>query len=331
MSKNGMSAASPLVSVIIPVYNVSEYLKRCIDSCLRQEFRNFELVFVDDGSTDGSSSIIRDALGHAPCSDIPWNILTQENGGLSAARNAGLRNACGKYVLFVDGDDLIHPQLLAKVVSIAETSRLDYVLFDHLTGWGMQGKWEFSNAEPVFRSSDAFEWFVGTRQSPSACRFLFKRDVLGVDPFIPRLIYEDNPFVYDFLNRNLRGAHLPLALYRYCLHEGSITRSSVSPAKVRSVDRIVRHLHATVLDKRRFRLLCRTVEGRLARHVVKRAVKGEDVEVKCAAQAMAIGLLREGLLKYSDFGLGWALRMLLLSAFAGRTLTHVRWHKEDGL
>lgn len=93
----------PKISVIIPVYNVQKYLQRCIDSLLAQTYTNIELIFVDDGSTDNSFSILQKAA----LSDSRVRVLQQENSGPSAARNRGMENCTGEYIMFCDSDDTV--------------------------------------------------------------------------------------------------------------------------------------------------------------------------------------------------------------------------------
>ena len=96
----------PLVSVIIPIYNMEAYLARCLDSVLNNTYRNLEIICVDDGSTDGSAEILR-AYAEKDSRIVP---IFKENGGVSSARNAGLDRMTGEYVTFVDPDDFVHPQ-----------------------------------------------------------------------------------------------------------------------------------------------------------------------------------------------------------------------------
>ena len=102
----------PLVSIIVPVYNVESYLSPCLESIQRQSWRNLEVLMVDDGSTDGSSAVCADMA----VADPRFRLLRQENAGVSAARNAALTLAGGKYLQFVDGDDRIHPQATETLV-----------------------------------------------------------------------------------------------------------------------------------------------------------------------------------------------------------------------
>ena len=89
------------VSVVIPVYNVKPYLERCVQSVLRQTFKDLEIIMVDDGSTDGSGELAESLKDWSPC----IRVVHQENQGLSGARNTGIRHATGEYVVFLDSDD----------------------------------------------------------------------------------------------------------------------------------------------------------------------------------------------------------------------------------
>ena len=112
------------VSVIIPVYNVGSYLEQCIDSILCQSFVNFELILVDDGSTDRSGAICDKYVGK----DARIKVIHQPNAGLPTARKVGLENAKGEYVLYVDADDWVDPNHLESLVEVAEQRDADVVL-----------------------------------------------------------------------------------------------------------------------------------------------------------------------------------------------------------
>lgn len=119
---------SPLLSLVLPIYNVAPYLAPCLDSLLRQTLQADQIVLVDDGSTDDSLEIMR-----RYAADLPGiEIVRQENLGVSAARNAGLARAKGKYVAFVDPDDFAAPELFEKLVAMAQESDLDIALGN---GW----------------------------------------------------------------------------------------------------------------------------------------------------------------------------------------------------
>ena len=123
---------TPLISVIVPVYNVEPYLRRCVDSILRQTYRNLEILLVDDGSTDRSGTIC-DACAQQ---DTRVKVIHQKNGGLSAARNCGLETARGEYISFVDSDDLINDRMIETLYRDlagqgADISAVGYRMFEN--------------------------------------------------------------------------------------------------------------------------------------------------------------------------------------------------------
>lgn len=115
-----------MVSIIIPVYNVEKYLEECLDSAINQTYKNIEIIVVNDGSTDGSLSILNEYASR--CSNL--KILNQENKGLSGARNSGLKHAKGKYIYFLDSDDFIDLNMIEECIELAEKNNLDIINFD---------------------------------------------------------------------------------------------------------------------------------------------------------------------------------------------------------
>ena len=116
----------PRVSVIIPVYNVEKYLRECLDSIVNQTLREMEIICVDDGSTDGSPEILRE-YGEKDCR---ITIISQENRGISSARNHGADIASGEYFYFMDGDDILERDALSRLYQLSEEKSLDVLYFD---------------------------------------------------------------------------------------------------------------------------------------------------------------------------------------------------------
>ncbi|MDO4302790.1 MAG: glycosyltransferase [Bacillota bacterium] len=109
-----------LISVIVPVYNIVEYLQRCVDSIRRQTWRNLEIILVDDGSTDNSGALAEKMA----LEDKRIRVFHKENGGSSSARNLGISHARGDYIGFVDSDDYIEPQMYERLLSVALSENL---------------------------------------------------------------------------------------------------------------------------------------------------------------------------------------------------------------
>lgn len=114
-----------LVSFIIPIYNAEKYLDECIKSIIKQTYSNFELLLVNDGSTD-NSAIICDTYANK---DSRIKVIHKINGGVSSARNIGLDNAKGEYICFVDADDVIHPKLLETTLSVLMETQQDIIIY----------------------------------------------------------------------------------------------------------------------------------------------------------------------------------------------------------
>ena len=123
-----MPYEKPLLSIIVPVYDVERYLQKCIDSILAQTFTDFELILVDDGSPDNCPALC-DA---AAAKDARIRVLHQKNGGLSAARNAGLDVARGEWIGFVDSDDYISPEMYEILYKAVQSTGSDLALCDYV-------------------------------------------------------------------------------------------------------------------------------------------------------------------------------------------------------
>lgn len=117
-----------LISIIVPIYKVEKYLQRCVDSILKQTYYNLEIILVDDGSPDGCPAICDEYAKQ----DERVTVIHQNNQGLSAARNAGLENAKGKYIFFVDSDDFIDENVIKIMIEAAEEKDADLVLCNYM-------------------------------------------------------------------------------------------------------------------------------------------------------------------------------------------------------
>ena len=117
----------PLVSIIVPVYKVEKYLKRCVDSLTNQTLRDIEIILVNDGSPDNSGKIC-DSLQEKDCR---IKVIHKSNGGLSSARNAGIKIAQGQYIGFVDSDDDVALDMYEKMYSVAKRENVDFVMSDY--------------------------------------------------------------------------------------------------------------------------------------------------------------------------------------------------------
>ena len=116
--------SSPLISIIIPVYNVEKYFENCIKSVQNQSYRNIEIIIINDGSTDSTKELCE----YYSKNDKRIIVINQKNMGVSAARNAGIKYSNGQYISFVDGDDYIDFDMYEKLVYFAQKYKSDYTI-----------------------------------------------------------------------------------------------------------------------------------------------------------------------------------------------------------
>lgn len=247
---------TPKVSVIVPVYNVEQYLRRCLDSILGQTMSDWEAICVDDGSPDGSASILAEYAER----DSRFRILTKENGGLSSARNAGTAWAQGEFVNYVDSDDFIHPQTFELAVALAERDRSDIVSwvpdmiykrrlllraklgqsYDDVVPWSMSHRYDLSKVHAVCttevtRHATNHRWLDGVTDPIRyfyAWRHLVRRDLAVETPFVEGLKFEDFPWWSDLMLRSPRVTITQLPLYYYYYNKESITSASTECHKI---------------------------------------------------------------------------------------------------
>ncbi len=215
--------AEPLVTVIIPVYNLREPVGHCLRAVCGQTYGNLEILAVDDGSTDGSAEV----CGRFAAEDGRVRVIRRENGGVSAARNTGLEEAKGEYIAFVDGDDLVAQDYIARLMGpMREGIVLSACGHARISGYDQPfpegtGSFAESPAEECARRLLQGRFPVGIW----AC--IFPRAKIG-DLRFPEGIRnnEDKLFLYSYLLRNLSGgvALTDDRLYGYCVREGSAAR-----------------------------------------------------------------------------------------------------------
>ena len=213
-------------SVIVPVYNVADYLPACVYSLLTQQSKDWELILVDDGSTDGKCPALCDKLAAEHPKLV--RVIHQENGGLGAARNTGIEAARGDYLLFVDSDDTLEPGTLERLSGVVDETGADMIVFPYcyVTEAGEQpGEPRLSavTGETVTLEEEPDLLL----DSPSACFRLWKRELFadGSIRFPGRVWYEDLCTTPKALLRARSIVQIPDSFYRYLLRPGSIMRN----------------------------------------------------------------------------------------------------------
>lgn len=212
------------VSVIVPVYNVEKYLDKCLTSIEKQNFEEYEVLVVIDGTEDGSEKIARKYEKAFP---ERFRVIVQENKGLGGARNTGIREAKGEYLAFVDSDDIVHPDFLKDTYAKAEEEAADIVVSDieYVDESGRSLRCEpakLGNSDEIQfdKKSKILMW-------PGAWNKIYKRELFVKDNiFYPeRLWYEDLATTPKVILNADKIAYIPKAYYYYLQREGSIMSS----------------------------------------------------------------------------------------------------------
>lgn len=208
-----------LVSIVVPIYKVEQYLERCVHSICNQTYRELEIILVDDGSPDQCGKMCEEYAKQ----DDRIQVVHKENGGLSDARNEGVKYATGKYILFVDSDDYIAKDLVEKTVEVAETQNCDIVLFDYY--YVEDGMTEVRSTNisegKVFSLKDDHELLMAP---PSAWSKLFNRKFYleAECPFPKGLYFEDLATTPILLMKAKRVYYIKKPFYYYIIRGNSI-------------------------------------------------------------------------------------------------------------
>ena len=215
-----------LITIIIPVYNVEQYLERCLESVIRQSYKNLEIIIVNDGSTDSSLKITDEFKER----DHRITVINQSNAGLSAARNTGIAASNGKYLSFVDSDDYIHRQFIELLYLNAEKYKADIAVCEGIeVDDVMHGnrfeiihnEYQIMAAEPM----DAMKvWYRSDFKNPTvACNKLYKRELFNECKFPEGKIHEDEFIMHHLYLKSKKVLYLWLELYFYYQRDNSIT------------------------------------------------------------------------------------------------------------
>ena len=232
----------PKISIVIPMYNVEKYVRRCLDSVINQTFTDWQAICIDDGCSDKSGEIAREYAAR----DKRFTVLKQNHQGPSGARNVGFAKSKGKYIMCLDGDDFIHPQTMEIALSLAERDNSDmvaytydrayrpYLMVRHLLKlntedvepFALPKKYNLSKIKTV-TTDDVFEyatedthnvfnkkrrWLIKHCQ---VWKNLYRRDLIKDIKFIDGILFEDFPWWSEVLLKNPRTTIINLPLYFY--------------------------------------------------------------------------------------------------------------------
>lgn len=219
------------LSIIIPVYNVAQWLPQTVQSVLEQTVSDFELILVDDGATDGSGELC-DAFALA---DSRVKVIHQKNAGVSAARNAGLEAARGDYIGWVDSDDIIERDMFARMVELAESHRADIVQCRHdradSLNNAVRSENEISMTGETFVRRIFSKLGADYTNQVSLCTKVFRRELFEGIRFPVGRVYEDEMQTYKVCLKAGKIVETEDILYHYIKRENSIITGENESAK----------------------------------------------------------------------------------------------------
>lgn len=224
------------ISIIVPVYKVEAYIKKCIESVMLQTYSNLEIILVDDGSPDRCGEICEEYAAK----DQRIMVIHRENGGLSAARNSGLEVATGDFVLFVDSDDYIHPDMVKKLYNTACEKKADIVVCDYIK---VMENEEIEIPEVPkeiieITENNCLEYMLGETKITFTVAWnkLYKRALFENICFPERKLHEDEFVTYKLLHKAKKIIYLKEILYYYVQRTSSIMGEGINLKTLHRLD-----------------------------------------------------------------------------------------------
>lgn len=217
---------SPLISIIIPVYNVEKYLSRCIYSVVNQTYKNLEIILVNDGSTDSSGQLCNEWAAK----DERIRVIHKQNGGLSDARNVGIATSTGEYIEFIDSDDAVSENITEHLLNIVRKNKSEIGICDVIHCYpGKDSGFRDGMSVKILSTEDALcEMMYQKSFLFSACGKLFKKSLFDGMKFPVGKIFEDVAIMYKLFNRANQIVYSDAKLYGYLHRENSITTKTFS-------------------------------------------------------------------------------------------------------
>ena len=229
------------ISVIVPVYNVEKYIKKCLDSLVNQTLDGVEIIVVNDGSPDNSQKIIDEYT--KKYKNVKSYI--KENGGLSDARNYGIKKATGKYISFVDSDDYIRNDMLEIMYNYAIKEDLDVVVCDSINVYD-NGSEILIKSNNNYSDNDVRNYIISP---PMACTRLFKKTIFDKIQFKKNIYYEDLEMTPKVVNITDKIGFVSEGLYYYVQRDGSIMKQNVFNKKLLNIFDVLKSNKDLLEDK----------------------------------------------------------------------------------
>jgi len=290
------------LSIIMAVYNARRTLGASLDSLLVQTYCDFEVICVDDGSSDGSLDVLRDYARR----DCRIRIVANPHGGATVALNTGLAAATGDVIGFLDNDDAHHPQAFEFAMRVLDSQQVDVVVWD----WkGIpDGVFEDSAFDavdatvPAAALQDKLDWGMGDHHVSFWCK-LYRRKIIEHVRFDPSIIHGDVVFYWSlWVNPTIRVAYLPVTLTHYREREGSVMHSAMTLEKAVDRARVVRCIFQNTREwPQTRRMLQRRFFPERIWSIYK--ITRREPELACGVLCELRRLFKEKVVRFTDFPL----------------------------
>lgn len=213
------------ISVIIPVYNNEKYLDKCVNSILKQTYKNLEIILIDDGSTDDSLNI----CNRLKNKDSRIIVLFQNKSGPSSARNAGIKISTGEFLAFADGDDWIESNMMECMVENLEREKADISFCGHFVDKEVSGKQIIvSSEDKIMDQLEFIRFLISNKGNDFVWNKMFRKSFWDGIKFPDGKIYEDIAVMNMVIKKVGKVSYTGTPLYHYLQHDGSLTRAKAS-------------------------------------------------------------------------------------------------------
>lgn len=238
-----------LLSIIIPIYNTEKYLPKCLNSILAQTYANWEAILIDDGSPDNCGKICDEYAAK----DKRFKVIHQKNGGVSVARQTGLNNSIGDYIIHCDPDDWIEPTMLEEMLDHAISNNADMVICDYIIEKDGEIEYSKQNLPEAPDAKEIISKIINEQLHGSLCNKLVRRECCHSLAFHPTNVYlaEDELFNIRLLAKNIKVTYLPKAFYHYKMDNISSASQSKN-VKIISSRIITVKEYEKILDKKEY-------------------------------------------------------------------------------
>lgn len=225
-----MTENNPLISIIVPMYNVEQYLFRCVDSLIHQTYKKLEIILVNDGSSDRSGSLAEDFAKK----DNRIKVIHQQNKGQGAARNRGIMEAKGEYISFIDSDDWVTPDMIEYLYSLISKNNADYASIEMcITSNEIYEVTQPKENVQLLSRNDMFRLFFRI-SSPDinycTCDKLFRADIVKNIPFVVGKRFEDIDYCYKIIKASNLAVVSNRICYFYFVNIQGISNGALKPA-----------------------------------------------------------------------------------------------------